>query len=63
MHREWLSKESVITKKFDSLAVNISRYLFESPHSEEANYFSSTHQLEEKPFLLVLAMLISNCDL
>jgi hypothetical protein len=41
----------------------MSRYLFESPHCEESNYFSTTHHNDEKPFLLVLAMLVTNVDL
>jgi len=50
-------------KNFDSLIVNMSRYLFESPHSEEANYYSTSHTPDEKPFLLFLAMFLSNTDL
>ena len=41
----------------------MSRYLFEPPHSEETNYFSTTHRQDEKSFLLFLAMFIANIDL
>ena len=63
MHHQWLSEKSVFSENLDSLVVNMSRYLFESPHSEESNYFSTTHHNDEKPFLLVLAMFITNVDL
>jgi len=43
--------------------VNMSRYLFEPPHSEETNYFSTTYRLDEKSFLLFLSMFIANVDL
>jgi hypothetical protein len=48
---------------FDSLLSNMSRYLFEPPHSEETNFFSTTYKSDEKSFLLFLALLIGNADL
>jgi hypothetical protein len=63
MHIDWLKKESIMLKNFDSVIVNMSPFLFESPHLEEVNYFSSTHQSQEKVFLLVLSMFVSNVDL
>jgi len=50
-------------KNLNSLLVNMSRYLFEPPHSEETNYFSSTYRMDEKSFLLFLSMFIVNVDL
>jgi len=48
---------------FDSLLSNMSRYLFEPPHSEETNYFSTTFRSDEKSFLLFLALFIGNADI
>jgi hypothetical protein len=63
-HLHFIEKEgSVMVKNFNSLIVNMSRYLFEPPHSEETNFFSSTHHMFEKSFLLFLAMFISNQNL
>jgi hypothetical protein len=42
---------------------NMSRFLFEPPHSEETNYFSTTYRADEKSFLLFLALFIGNSDL
>jgi hypothetical protein len=50
-------------KNFDSLLSNMSRFLFEPPHSEETNYFSTTFRADEKSFLLFLALFIGNADL
>jgi len=47
----------------DSLVVNMSRYLFEPPHAEETNYYSTTCRQGEKSFLLLLSCLIANPDL
>ena len=52
-----------MVKKFDSLLANMSRYLFEPPHSEETNYFSTTYRYDEKSFLLFISLLIGNVDL
>ena len=58
-----ICESTIMPKNFNSLLVNMSRYLFEAPHSEETNYFSTCHTTDEKPFLLFLAMFLANTDL
>jgi hypothetical protein len=60
---EEIDKGSTMQLNFNSLLVNMSRYLFEPPHSEETNYFSTTYRMDEKSFLLFLSMFIANVDL
>ena len=61
--REKKKNDKSWAKNLDSLIVNMSRYLFEPPHSEETNYYSTTYRMDEKSFLLFLSMFIVNVDL